>query len=105
MAPKNLTGLRAQAYEHPSDTATLNALKNTAGLDTLIRKLNAWGLDKFLSVQFTGSYIRATADSLSDLSDLLTTALERLDMPNRPDLYIAASGEINAGTAGVQRPL
>ncbi len=105
MAAKNLIGLRAPAYEHPSDTATLNALKNTAGLDTLIRKLNAWGLDKFLSVQFTGSYLRVTADSLPDLSDLLATALQRLDMGAKLDLYVAAMGELNAGTAGVQRPL
>ena len=105
MAPLILKGLRAQAYEHPGDTATLNALKNTAGLSVLVSKLNEWGLDKFLSVQFTGSYIRANADSLPDLHELLTTAVERLDMPSCPDLYIAASGELNAGTAGIRRPL
>jgi Zn-dependent protease with chaperone function len=105
MAPKTLTGLRPQAYEHPSDTATLNALTRTAGLDTLVRKLNSWGFERLLRVQLTGSYLRATPDSMSDLYEWLVTARERLDVPMLPDLYVAGSGELNAITAGVDRPL
>lgn len=105
MAPKTLTGLRPQAYEHPSDTATLNALTRTAGLDTLVRKLNSWGFERLLRVQLTGSYLRATPDSMSDLYEWLVTARERLDVPMLPDLYVAGSGELNAITAGVDHPL
>src|SRR5205085_6259860 len=54
--------LPPQAYEHPSDTATLDALQHTAGLDILVRKLNSWGFERVLRVQLTGSYVRATAD-------------------------------------------
>src|SRR5690348_3773886 len=38
--------LPPQAYEHPSDTSTLDALQHTAGLETLVRKLNAWGFER-----------------------------------------------------------
>ena len=41
MEKKNLTGLRPQAYEHPSETSALNLLTRTAGLDMVVRKLNA----------------------------------------------------------------
>jgi Zn-dependent protease with chaperone function len=104
-SPKKLTGLRVQAYEHPSDASTLNALKKTVGLDTVVQKLYAWGFERLLRVQLTGSYLRVTADSFPDLHELLNTACDILDLPSRPDLYIGGSGELNAFTAGVEHPL
>ena len=104
-APKKLTGLRPQAYEHPSDKAALNALSRTRGLDTLVSKLNEWGIEPFLRVQLTGSYIHVLPDNFPDLTERLTTACETLDIPTVPDLYIYGSGEINAATAGVKHPL
>ena len=96
--------LPPQAYEHPSDTSTLDALQHTAGLDTLVRKLNAWGFERVLRVQLTGSYLRATADRFPDLHAALRKACELLDSPIMPELYIAP-GVLNAFTSGVERPL
>lgn len=105
MTPRKLTGLRPQAYEHPGDRRALDALTNTAGLDTLIRKLNAWGFERLLRVQLTGSYLRVTPDSFADLHESLSLVCDTLDLPVTPDLYISAGGEINGFTAGVERPL
>jgi Zn-dependent protease with chaperone function len=105
MTPWKLLGLRPQAYEHPSDAAALDALMHTGGLETLVRKLNAWGFEPFLRVQLTGSYLRATADRFPDLHELLLAACERLDLPHVPELYLASLPGINALTAGVERPL
>lgn len=105
MEPARLTGLRPQAYEHPSDRMALDALTKTAGFDTLIRKLNSWGFERLLRVQLTGSYLRVTPDNFPDLHGLLVRACETLDLPEVPGLYIAAGGDINAFTAGVERPL
>jgi Zn-dependent protease with chaperone function len=96
--------LPPQAYEHPSDTSTLNSLQHTAGLETLVRKLNAWGFERLLRVQLTGSYLRATADRFPDLHTALRKACDLLDSPLMPELYIAP-GDLNAFTAGVERPL
>ena len=96
--------LPPQLYEHPSDTSTLDALQHTSGLETLIRKLNAWGFERVLRVQLTGSYLRATPDSFPDLHATLRKACDLLDSPVVPELYIAP-GDINAITAGVERPL
>jgi Zn-dependent protease with chaperone function len=104
-SPRKLTGLIPQAYEHPSDKAALDILAKTPGLDTLVRKLNEWGFEPLLRVQLTGSYLHVLPDHFPDLTELITAACETLDLPSVPDLYIAGSGELNAATAGVKRPL
>ena len=103
--PKKLTGLAPQSYEHPSDNAALNALAKTPGLDKLVRKLNEWGFEPMLRVQLTGSYLHVVPDHFPDLTEIIETACSTLDVPSVPDLYIAGGGELNAATAGVNRPL
>ena len=103
--PIILRGLYPQAYEHPADAAALNALQHTAGVDTLVRKLSGWGLERMLRIQLTGSYLRVTAAAFPSLSEILRTVIERLDLPISPDFYIQDGEEINAYTAGVERPV
>jgi Zn-dependent protease with chaperone function len=104
MNQKKLTGLRPQAYEHPSDKKTLEMLEQTAGLDKLVRKCNEYGLERLLRVQLMGSYLRASEDSFPDLFRMVTQACEILDIPVRPALYLQP-GELNAFTAGVDKPI
>ena len=105
MTPHKLTGLRPQTYEHPSDTSALDALNRSAGFETVIRKLNGWGFERLLRVQLTGSYLRASPDTFSDIYELLQKACDTLDLPIMPDLYLGGGAELNAFTAGVERPL
>ncbi len=100
-----LAGLRPQAYEHPLDTKALDALQNTAGLDTVVRKCNEWGFERLLRVQLTGNNLRVTADNFPLVNDMLQQSAAVLDVPKIPELYIAAGGEINAFTAGVEKPV
>jgi Zn-dependent protease with chaperone function len=104
-AAMNLIGLYPQLYEHPLDQAALNALQHTAGLDMLVRKVNTWGLERLLRVQLTGSFIHVTPEALPDLYKIFLTARDRLAIPITPDLYIKNAGQINAFTAGVDRPI
>ncbi|HMI93864.1 MAG TPA: hypothetical protein VK509_20965, partial [Polyangiales bacterium] len=99
-----LTGLRPQVYEHPLDLKALDALQNTAGLETLVRKCSEYGFERVLRVQLTGSNLQVTRDSLPEVHALVVEACRVLDLPNLPDVYIAA-GELNAYTAGVERPI
>ena len=105
MARQVLSGLRPQAYEHPLDRQALDALQGTAGLDTLVRKCNEWGLERVLRVQLTGSNLRVTADSFPEIHAMFERACQALDLPRMPEVYIAAGGEINAFTAGVANPI
>ena len=105
MSRKLLTGLRPQAYEHPLDSKALDALQSTRGFDTLVRKLNEWGFERILRVQLTGSNIRVTPDSFCEIHDKVREAGAILDLPKLPEIYISAGGEINAFTAGVEKPI
>lgn len=105
MARQVLSGLRPQAYEHPLDRQALDALQRTAGLDTLVRKCNEWGLERVLRVQLTGSNLRVTADAFPEIHAMIERACQALDLPRMPEVYIAAGGEINAFTAGVANPI
>ncbi len=104
MTPQKLTGLRPQAYEHPSDRKTLEALEKTGGLDKVVRKCNEYGLERLLRVQLMGSYLRAGEDSFPDLFLRVQEACETLDIPLRPALYLQP-GNLNAFTAGVEKPI
>jgi Zn-dependent protease with chaperone function len=105
MTLKQLKGLDPRIYEHPFDRQALNALERTRGLETLVRKCNEYGLDRLLRAQYTGSYVRVTADSYPDLYEKVTGACEVLDLPKTPEVYIQPDAGINAMTAGVERPV
>jgi Zn-dependent protease with chaperone function len=103
--PIKLHGLYPQAYEHPLDAAALNALEHTAGVDMLVRKVSSWGMERMLRIQLTGSFLRVTPAVFPELYQLFEAARERLDLPICPDLYIKDGQEINAFTAGIDRPV
>jgi len=103
--PRVLSGLVPQAYEHALDRRALDALQKTRGLETLVRKCNEWGFERLLYVQLTGSNLRVTADSFPQLHEMLVSACTTLELPTQPQLYIGASGEMNAFTAGVEQPI
>ena len=102
---RDLTGLRPQAYEHPDDRQALDVLQDTSGLETVVRKCNEWGFERLLRVQLTGSNIKVTADSFPEIHRLMLRACRALDLPVEPELYLGGGGEINAFTAGVDRPI
>jgi Zn-dependent protease with chaperone function len=99
-----LHGLRPQSYEHPSDAKTLDILQGTAGLETVIRKCNEFGLDRLLRIQLMGSYLRASQDCFPHLYRAVQEGCEILDVPKRPTVYIQPGG-LNAFTAGVEQPI
>jgi Zn-dependent protease with chaperone function len=100
-----LRGLRAESYEHPFDRSALGGLKGTPGLDLLIRKLNEWGIEHFLKIQYTGSNLRITSDNVPEVYDMVREAAAILDLTTLPDLYIQNEVGINAFTTGVERPV
>jgi Zn-dependent protease with chaperone function len=102
---QKLTGLRPQTYEHPADRQALDILQGTTGLETLVRKCNEYGLERLLRVQYTGSYLRVTADSFPDIHAKVLAAAEIIDLPIVPDVYLQPLGELNALTAGVEKPI
>jgi Zn-dependent protease with chaperone function len=105
MPPINLDGLYPQEYEHPDDASALDALSHTPGLERLVRRISAWGLERLERIRLTGSFLKVTPDNFPDLWHLLKAALDRLALPITPELYIKSDESVNAYTSGVHKPV
>jgi Zn-dependent protease with chaperone function len=100
-----LKGLDSGEYEHPFDRSALNALKNTPGLELVVRKFNEYGVDKLLRIQYTGSNIKVKENTFPYLYTALRRVCDILDMNKIPDLYVEQGPTVNAFTAGVEKPI
>ena len=105
MAKVYLNGLDSKTYEHPFDRKALNALEGTTGLETVVKGFNKYGVEKMLKVQHTGSNIRISDKNLPEVKNILLTACKILDIEQVPDIYVQWGFQINAFTAGVDKPL
>ncbi len=105
MAAIVLSGLKSQEYEHPDDAAALNALRKMVVIEAFVKQVSGWGLERMLRIQTTGSFLRVTTDNLPEIWTVFATARDRLSLPFTPELYIRNDDEINAFTAGAQRPV
>ncbi|WP_207708772.1 M48 family metalloprotease [Heliobacterium mobile] len=105
MKQKQLVGLRSTEYEHPFDRNALEALRGTPGLETIVKKFNHYGIEKLLKIRYTGSNIKVDDRNYPELYDTLRQVCAIIDLPEIPDLYIQWGYEINAFTAGVEKPI
>ena len=100
-----LHGLRPEEYEHPMDRQALNALEGTPGLETLIRKVNEYGLERIMRAQYTGSYLQVTAGNQGTLYEILEDACRTIHVSPIPGLYIRQGYEIGAYVVGSENPM
>ena len=102
---QRLPNLQPQYYEHPFDKKALDALEGTPGLDLAIRKFWEYGLERLLRVQYTGSNFQVTASTMPREYQVFECACEILNLPQRPDLYVAWDYGVNGATTGVENPI
>jgi Zn-dependent protease with chaperone function len=100
-----LQGLQPEEYEHPLDRQALNALEGTPGLETLIRKINQYGIEAILRIQYTGSNIKVTSRMFPDIYEMLLSICRIIHLKKIPDLYIKQGSEINAFAIGSENPI
>lgn len=103
--PVVLNGLRPEEYEHPLDRKALNALEGTPGLETLIRKINQYGIEKIVKVRYTGSNIKVTSEVFPEVHEILLSVCQTINLRKIPSLYIQDGGEINAFAIGSEEPI
>ena len=84
-----ISGLDPREYEHPFDRKALDALENTRGLDTLVRKFNELGVERAARVLYTGSNLKVTASSLPEVHEVLEECCDTLDLPQLPSCTCA----------------
>ena len=102
----NLKGLNPLEYEHPEDTAALEALERMPGVRDIAIKIWELWLDKLEYVRSTGSFIEINAINSKRLYVLFQKACDILDFKKIPPFYLQgdSEGNINAFARGVNRP-
>jgi hypothetical protein len=105
MAGTALRGLSSRDYEHPYDRRALTALESNSALGAALGKLNQYGIDRVLRVQYAGSNVRATRRSFGEACDALAEACAVLDISRPPELYVEWDEHPWAQSVCTDRPL
>lgn len=101
-----LRGLRSRDYEHPYDRRALAALESNAALSMAVSKLNQYGIERILRMQYAGSNLRATTKGWAMVCDAAAEVCRVLDIPTVPEVYIDWEIELTSIlTVGAERPL
>ncbi len=97
-------GLSSTAFEHPTDRATLAALRKAPGIDWVFRKFNEYGGDRAGRLYCLSDTVRVDRNQCRDLYALLVESCAILDMPV-PQLFIDQRPLANAFTFCVESPI
>lgn len=96
--------LAPQIYEHAEDRAALRKLTGNKALETVIKLYSKYGIEKLITIQYTGSNIKVTKENIPYLYNMLIEACNILGICEIPDLYIV-QGFIEAFTIGSDKPI
>lgn len=95
--------IASSAFEHPADTAALEAVKRIPVLDKAFRKFLELGMERIFRIQLMGQAVHVTPKQCHRIYKLFKEAADILDM-HEPDLFLASNPHVNAFTFGVERP-
>ncbi|WP_335974120.1 M48 family metallopeptidase [Gaetbulibacter jejuensis] len=99
-----LKGVPYSLYEHPKDKAALNSLEGFPGLESLMKLIYKYALEKFETVQVKSSNYRVTKNSSKLLYNAFEECCEILDIKQKPLLYLS-EGPIGASITGIKEHL
>ena len=97
-------GISSLAWEHPADRSALVALRALPGFDTLLRTMDGMFRGRQQRLMFLASAVRVGERQFPELDRLLTDAVLVLDSPQRPELFVLQTPQVNAMTLGMQEP-
>ncbi len=100
-----LYDVKVSDFQHPKEAMSMMALKNTKGLERVVKKFYDMGVENIIKLQYTGSSLRLSPNSFPDLYDLTETACDILNVDDVPELYVHRSEQFTATTLGVDRPM
>lgn len=105
MSRRTLDGLQPEAFMHPRDIASLNAVKKVWGLDTVVRKMNEYGYEKVYRLKYMADNLRVTERTCPKYYKMMVECADILDMNVLPELFIDQTPIVNATTMGVEHPM
>jgi Zn-dependent protease with chaperone function len=100
-----LYNIAAEDFQHPKEASSMMTLKDTNGIERVVKKFYDMGIENIIKLQYTGSSLKLSANSFPELYRLTERACEILDVKDVPELYVHKSDEFAATTLGVDRPM
>ncbi|MDF1699044.1 MAG: M48 family metallopeptidase [Saprospiraceae bacterium] len=101
----NLYNITVEDFQHPKEAKSMNTLKNTKGIESVVKKFYDLGVENIIKLQYTGSSLKLSPQSFPDLFQLVETACSILDVQQIPELYVHRSEQFTATTLGVEKPM
>lgn len=80
-------------------------LKNTKGIEKVVKKFYDLGVEKIIKLQYTGSSLKLSPNSFPELHALVESACKTLNVELMPEIYIHRSEQFTATTLGVEKPM
>lgn len=99
-----LTGLSPKSYEHDLDRKSLDALQSLPGFAAWVRWFVKTIGERTLRQTFMATHLHCNEDQFPEILAMMDRARARLDVPQRPTLFLSESPYMNAGTLGVDEP-
>lgn len=97
-------GISSRAWEHPADRSALVALRAVPGFDTVLKALAGLFRERKHRLIFLASAVRVSDRQFAEIDRLFSEALQVLDSPRRPELYVWQSPQANAQCIGMDEP-
>ena len=105
MNPHKLFDITASDFQHPKEAKSMMTLKNTKGLESVVKKFYDMGVENIIKLQYTGSSLKLSPSSFPDLFSLTETACNILGVDYVPELYVHRSEQFTVTTLGVDKPM
>lgn len=102
--PTPLPQISSRAWEHPADRAALDTLRAIPGFDEVVRKVAGFISERGVRQLFLANAVQVGANQRPGLNTQLMDVCTTLDWPERPELYVTQSPEVNAWAIGFEKP-
>ena len=102
--PTPLPQISSLSWEHPADRAALNTLRAIPGFDEVVRRVAGFITERGVRQLFLANAVQVSPVQRPKLDALLTDVCTTLDWPDRPELYVTQSPQVNAYAIGFERP-
>ena len=96
--------ISSRAWEHPADRVALTALRRLKGFDQVLKVLAAMLRERQHRLLYLSSSARVGPRQFPDLDELLDECVAVLDAPDKPELFVVQSQEVNAMCIGMDTP-
>ncbi len=100
---RTFPGLEAKHFQHPLDVAATDALRGIPGLDTVVKKIMEYGMERVLYLENIAGSVRVSKNMFGRLYKSLQWGCKILDI-DEPELYVTLDPVPNAYTYGHTKP-